>query len=143
MSSGLCGCVFWCSGPFTPESPTQLEIGSCIFPLFAEGKVRHWGLSNETTFGVCQMVQAADKLGVPRPVSIQNSFSLIHRYAGWQGLSQRGGWTADPVLSVHLSRFSCRRRRFEESLVPGVRHIYVSPKFLLLTKLMCSSLDGS
>jgi aryl-alcohol dehydrogenase-like predicted oxidoreductase len=28
---------------------------------------------------VCEFVRAADELGVPRPVSIQNSFCLLHR----------------------------------------------------------------
>jgi aryl-alcohol dehydrogenase-like predicted oxidoreductase len=40
---------------------------------------RYYGLSNETTFGVCQWVQAADAAGCPRPVSIQNQFSLLYR----------------------------------------------------------------
>jgi len=47
--------------------------------LLDAGKIRAYGLSNETTFGVCQAVLAADRLGMPRPVSIQNSFSLVHR----------------------------------------------------------------
>lgn len=37
------------------------------------------GLSNETPFGVCQICATADKLGVPRPISIQNDFSLLDR----------------------------------------------------------------
>jgi len=47
--------------------------------LIEEGKIRHWGLSNETTFGVTMHCLTADRLGVPRPVSVQNSFSLLHR----------------------------------------------------------------
>eukprot|EP00976_Prorocentrum_cordatum_P102824 1193224-Prorocentrum_minimum.AAC.6 len=44
-----------------------------------DGKIKHYGLSNETTFGVCEFGRIADELGMPRPVSIQNSFSLLHR----------------------------------------------------------------
>ena len=47
--------------------------------MIAEGKIKHYGLSNETTFGVCEFVRTADELGVPRPVSIQNSFCMLHR----------------------------------------------------------------
>jgi len=47
--------------------------------LIDEGKIRHWALSNESTYGVAMHCTAADRLGVPRPVSIQNSFSLLHR----------------------------------------------------------------
>ncbi|GAQ78229.1 aldo keto reductase [Klebsormidium nitens] len=62
-----------------PDAVPFEETVEALGVLIKEGKIRHWGLSNETTFGVCQMVAAADKLGVPRPVSIQNSFSLVHR----------------------------------------------------------------
>ena len=47
--------------------------------MIQDGKIKHYGLSNETTFGVCEFVRAADELGVPRPVSIQNSFCMLHR----------------------------------------------------------------
>lgn len=44
-----------------------------------EGKIRHWGVSNETTFGLCELVKAADKLGMTRPVTIQNNCRLLNR----------------------------------------------------------------
>jgi aryl-alcohol dehydrogenase-like predicted oxidoreductase len=47
--------------------------------LIDAGKIKFWGLSNETTYGVCEMVRAADAIGCPRPVSIQNQFSLLYR----------------------------------------------------------------
>lgn len=47
--------------------------------LIDAGKILNYGLSNETCFGVCEFGRVADELGCPRPVSIQNSFSLIHR----------------------------------------------------------------
>lgn len=47
--------------------------------LIKEGKIRYWGLSNETSFGVMSICHMADKLGCARPISIQNSFSLIDR----------------------------------------------------------------
>eukprot|EP00428_Durinskia_dybowskii_P042775 CAMPEP_0170278338 /NCGR_PEP_ID=MMETSP0116_2-20130129/39174_1 /TAXON_ID=400756 /ORGANISM="Durinskia baltica, Strain CSIRO CS-38" /LENGTH=46 /DNA_ID= /DNA_START= /DNA_END= /DNA_ORIENTATION= len=43
--------------------------------LIKAGKIKHWGLSNETSYGVCAFCDTADRLGVPRPVSIQNDFS--------------------------------------------------------------------
>lgn len=50
-----------------------------IKSLLDEGKIRAYGLSNETTYGVCEFVRAADELGVPRPATIQNSFCLLDR----------------------------------------------------------------
>lgn len=58
-----------------PIKETVVALGE----LIAAGKIKHYGLSNETTYGVCEFVRAADELGVPRPVSIQNSFCLLHR----------------------------------------------------------------
>ncbi|CAI5974079.1 unnamed protein product [Closterium sp. NIES-65] len=61
-----------------PSIPIE-ETVAAMGELIKEGKIRHYGLSNETTFGVCEYVHAARRLGVPPPVSIQNSFSLVHR----------------------------------------------------------------
>lgn len=47
--------------------------------LIKAGKIRHWGLSNETPYGTIMMCNAADKLGVPRPMTIQNSYNLLGR----------------------------------------------------------------
>jgi aryl-alcohol dehydrogenase (NADP+) len=47
--------------------------------MIKAGKIRHYGLSNETAWGVCQFREAARKLGVPGPVTLQNSYSLISR----------------------------------------------------------------
>ena len=55
------------------------ETVAALGELIEQGKIKHYGLSNETTFGVCEFVRAADELGVPRPVTIQNSFCLLHR----------------------------------------------------------------
>lgn len=49
--------------------------------LHKEGRVRHFGVSNETSFGVMSFVRAAEQSGLPRIVSIQNSYSLLVRTA--------------------------------------------------------------
>ena len=43
--------------------------------------MRHFGVSNETSFGVTQFLAAARESGLPRIVSIQNSYSLLVRAA--------------------------------------------------------------
>jgi aryl-alcohol dehydrogenase-like predicted oxidoreductase len=43
------------------------------------GKIRHIGLSNETSWGVMQFLHAAEQAGLPRIVSIQNPYSLLNR----------------------------------------------------------------
>jgi len=47
--------------------------------LLDAGKIRHWGLSNETPWGVMTFIHEAEKIGLPRPVSIQNPYSLLNR----------------------------------------------------------------
>ena len=41
--------------------------------------IKHWGLSNENAYGITMFCIAADKLGVSRPVSCQNDFSMMNR----------------------------------------------------------------
>lgn len=56
--------------------------------LHKEGKVRHFGVSNETSFGVMSFVHAAERAGLPRICSIQNSYSLLVRSAFEQDLAE-------------------------------------------------------
>jgi len=55
------------------------EIVDGIKQLLDAGKIRYWGVSNETTFGVCQLCMECDKAGVPRPLTIQNEYHLLNR----------------------------------------------------------------
>ncbi len=43
------------------------------------GKIRHYGLSNETPWGVMQYLQESDSQNLRRPVSIQNPYGLLNR----------------------------------------------------------------
>eukprot|EP00741_Cyanophora_paradoxa_P008686 tig00001368_g8409.t1 len=73
----------WGTSRYNPEQERPSvpfeESVAALGELIKEGKIRHWGLSNETTFGVCHFAEAAKRLGVPLPVSIQNDFSLVDR----------------------------------------------------------------
>ena len=56
------------------------ETASALRDLIEDGKIRFIGLSNETPFGVCEWIQATEKLGIrDKLVSIQNSYSLVDR----------------------------------------------------------------
>ena len=57
-----------------------LETASALKELIDEGKVRYIGLSNESTFGVCEWAKACEQLGIAdKLISIQNSYSLLDR----------------------------------------------------------------
>lgn len=47
--------------------------------IIKSGKVRYFGLSNETPWGTMTFVKVADEQNYPRPVSIQNPYSLLNR----------------------------------------------------------------
>ncbi|MBR0558951.1 aldo/keto reductase [Neokomagataea anthophila] len=54
------------------------ETLSVLGDLVREGKIRHVGLSNETSWGVSKFIEAS-KTGLPRVVSIQNAYNLLNR----------------------------------------------------------------
>lgn len=55
------------------------EIVAGVKNLLDAGKIRYWGVSNETTFGLCQLCAECDSAGVPRPLTIQNEYHLLNR----------------------------------------------------------------
>ncbi len=61
------------------EGPSIDEQVDAMAALIAAGKIRHYGLSNETAWGVCAFRRAAREQGVPGPVTIQNSYCLVSR----------------------------------------------------------------
>lgn len=64
------------------RAATLANMAECletIDALVREGKIRHWGLSNETAWGMAQWIGLADQGLGPRPVSLQNEYSLLCR----------------------------------------------------------------
>ncbi|MFT6745903.1 MAG: aryl-alcohol dehydrogenase-like predicted oxidoreductase [Glaciecola sp.] len=55
--------------------------------LIKEGKIKHWGLSNETTWGVMKFLQLCKENNLIPPVSIQNAYGLLNRQFEY-GLSE-------------------------------------------------------
>lgn len=60
---------------FTPIEETLMVLAEQV----AAGKIRMIGLSNETPWGVMRFLETADRLGLPRIVSIQNPYNLLNR----------------------------------------------------------------
>ncbi len=59
----------------------MLDVLRGMERLVAEGKIRHFGLSNETTWGAGLWLRLAEENGLPRPLTIQNEYSLLCRLA--------------------------------------------------------------
>jgi len=71
---------------YAPQFDTQketdnfLEVLETLQTFIQEGKIRHFGLSNETSWGTTKWLQLAEQHGLPRAVSIQNEYSLLCRH---------------------------------------------------------------
>ncbi len=66
----------------TPDSAEEgrlLAIVESFAKHIKKGNIRHWGVSNDTAWGVMKFIQLADKHNLPRPVTIQNEYSLLCR----------------------------------------------------------------
>ncbi len=55
------------------------EVLQTLQELKDAGKIRHFGVSNETPWGLMRFLYLAEMHGLPRCVSIQNPYSLLNR----------------------------------------------------------------
>ena len=55
------------------------DVLDAVGQAVSEGKVRAFGLSNETAWGLTRWCDVADRTGGPRVASIQNEYSLLYR----------------------------------------------------------------
>ena len=55
------------------------EIIGILDELIKEGKIRHYGISNETAWGLMHYVRTAEINKLPKPLTIQNPYSLLNR----------------------------------------------------------------
>lgn len=120
-------------GPATPIEEQLVALAE----LVAEGKIRYVGLSNEHPWGLMSFLRAADELGLPRVVSVQNAFNLLNRVfeqslaevcfrervsllpysvLGFGHLS--GKYLDDPGAPGRISLFPAFGQRYDK---PGVR----------------------
>ena len=61
------------------EVYTLEESITALGELIQAGKIRHYGLSNETPWGIMESCRVADAMNMARPVSIQNPYNLLNR----------------------------------------------------------------
>ena len=67
---------------YTPETDDFTPFEETLAALAAEieaGRIRAWGLSNETPWGTMRFISTAERLGLPPPVSVQNPYNLLNR----------------------------------------------------------------
>jgi aryl-alcohol dehydrogenase-like predicted oxidoreductase len=60
------------------ETEQMLDILQGLADGVKAGKIRHCGLSDDSPWGISQYLRLSDKYDLPRIVSIQNEFNLLH-----------------------------------------------------------------
>lgn len=126
------------------DSTPIAEQLQALADLVKAGKVRHIGLSNETPWGVSEFVRCAEKSGLPKIVSVQNSYHLMNRTFE-SGLAEvchhlqvgllaysplafghlTGKYLADPNAKGRLTLFSGFGQRYAKPNVPLASKEYV------------------
>ena len=73
----------WRYDPTSQDRTATLDdmaaILECLECHRRDGKIRHFGLSNESAWGTAQWLRLAEENDLPRVVSIQNEYSLLCR----------------------------------------------------------------
>lgn len=64
---------------FKKQEENFVKILESLNKFIQQGKIREIGLSNETPWGTMKYLRASEEHNLPRPVTIQNSYSLLHR----------------------------------------------------------------
>ncbi|MEO9299988.1 aldo/keto reductase [Devosia alba] len=73
----------WTYAPHTQDTADVLDniedMLEGLGDLVKQGKIRHIGVSNETTWGIAQWLRIAGEKGLPRVASVQNEYNLTRR----------------------------------------------------------------
>jgi len=65
--------------PSDPWQDNFAEVLHVLQELQNSGKIRYFGVSNESPWGLMRLLHLSETLGLPRPISIQNPYSLLNR----------------------------------------------------------------
>ena len=63
----------------TNDVVSILETIEAMASLIKAGKIKYYGLSNETSWGTSQYIKLAEKHNITKPITIQNPYSLLNR----------------------------------------------------------------
>ncbi len=110
-----------------PATPIRDQL-EALAELVKEGKIRYVGLSNETPWGVCAFVKAAEIYGLPRIVSIQNAYSLLNRTYE-NGLAEVGFREQVGLLAYSPLAFGLLSGKYLDDARPSGARLVAFPEF--------------
>jgi aryl-alcohol dehydrogenase-like predicted oxidoreductase len=109
------------------------ETLSVLAEFVKAGKIRHIGVSNETPWGISQFLRAAERLGLPRIVSIQNPYSLLNRTFE-TGLSEFSHRERIGLLAYSPLAFGWLSGKYERGARPAGARITLYERFQRYSK---------
>lgn len=71
---------------FDDGTPVE-ETVRTMATLIEAGTIRYWALSNVTGWQLMKILAECDRLGAPRPVAVQEQYSLLCRQTEWEVLA--------------------------------------------------------
>jgi aryl-alcohol dehydrogenase-like predicted oxidoreductase len=120
----------WIDDAYTVPIAETLQV---LADLVKEGKIRHVGVSNETPWGVAQFLHAAQTLGLPKIVSIQNPYSLVNRNFE-TGLSEFTHRDGVGLLAYSPLAFGWLSGKYEGGVRPAGARITLFERFQRYSK---------
>ena len=104
--------------PTDNEYDAFAEIVETMNQLIKQGKIRSYGTSNETPFGMMEYIRMCDKTGLIPPTSIQNPYSLLNRTFE-VGLSEIAMRCQIPLLSYSPLAFGALSGKYLDGQMPA------------------------
>lgn len=108
-------------------TPIEETFGA-LAELVQQGKVRHIGISNETPWGVSEYFRLSGEQSLPRPVSIQNPYSLLNR-SFEVGLSEFAHRDKLGLLAYSPLAFGVLTGKYRDGARPPQGRITLFPRF--------------
>lgn len=120
------------------------ETLEALNDLVKAGKIRHYGLSNESAWGTMQYLMEAERQGAPRPVSIQNPYSLLNR-SFEVGLAEIAHREDVGLLAYSPLAFGMLSGKYRNDTWPDASRLtlfkqfsrYTNPQAVAATELYC------
>ena len=106
------------------------EIVETMNALITQGKIRAWGVSNETPYGLMEYQRHADRLGATGLVSIQNPYSLLNR-SFEVGLAEIAIRNEMPLLAYSPLGFGVLSGKYLDGKMPATSRLAVQPDYWL------------
>ena len=110
------------------EATPILEQIEALAAAIKAGKIRAYGLSNETTWGLCEFARVAKENGLPPPASVQNGYSLVNRMFDGD-LAEASRHTGVPLLAYSPLAMGMLSDKFRSKPWPPEARLEKFPAF--------------